>query len=273
MNQHIDLSPPVFPYRWASDWGEDRYGLWQAFTYRDIRYAFRWLPPGSFDMGSPETEQGRFQYEDLHHVTLNKGFWLAETTVTQALWHAVMSNNPSQFKGEYRPVESVSWDDVQSFIKQLNALLPDLITRLPWEAEWEYACRAGTQTPFNFSGELTLAKANYRGIWEYNPEEWGDGAKRETAEVKTYPCNDWGLYEMHGNIWEWCEDTWTEHLGIEDVIDPRQTSATYTVSARVIRGGSWGDDGRDVRSADRGGNEPDFRNFYLGFRLALGHSG
>jgi formylglycine-generating enzyme required for sulfatase activity len=85
MNHHHPLSPPVFPYPWASDWGEDRYGLWQAFTCQGIRHAFRWLPPGSFTMGSPETEQGCLDYEDLHPVTLSQGFWLAETTVTQAL--------------------------------------------------------------------------------------------------------------------------------------------------------------------------------------------
>jgi formylglycine-generating enzyme len=273
MSQHIDLSPPVFPYRWASDWGEDRYGLWQAFTYLDIRHAFRWLPPGSFKMGSPGTEQGRFEDEDLHTVTLSQGLWLAENTVTQALWQAVMRENPSIYKGDNRPVEKVSWDDAQSFIEQLNKLLPDLITRLPWEAEWEYACRAGTSTPFNFSGELTLAKANYKGTWEYNPEKWGEGAKKETAEVRSYPCNDWGLYEMHGNVWEWCEDEWLEHLGKDAISDPWQLSATIAGANRVVRGGSWNDHGRNVRSASRSRFMPGNRFNNLGFRLALGHSG
>jgi len=268
MNHHHPLSPPVFPYPWASDWGEDRYGLWQAFTYLGIRQAFRWLPPGSFMMGSPETEQGRYDDEDLHPVTLSQGFWLAETAVTQTLWQAVMGENPSRFKGDKRPVESVDRDDAQAFIKRLNQTLPHLKTRLPWEAEWEYACRAGRQTPFNFADELTLAKVNYWGRWGNEADEWGQNAKWESAEVKSYPCNDWGLYEMHGNVWEWCEDAWQKHLGHQAVQDPWQQS----VSARVARGGSWRGDGGGVRSAIRSRRRPGLRSDDLGFRLALDHS-
>ncbi len=274
MSSLLKLSPPRFPYPWASDWGEDRYGLWQAFTYLGIRLAFRWIPPGRFMMGSPENEPGRYDDEDLYPVTLSQGFWLAETTVTQALWKAVLGANPSRFKGERRPVESVSWQDVQAFIKQLNQCVPQLITRLPWEAEWEYACRAGSQTPFNFSGELTLDKVNYRGTREYISGEWGEDAKQETVDVKSYPCNDWGLFEMHGNVWEWCEDAWIEHLGKAAINDPWQLSATSADAARVVRGGSWSNRvGRDVRSAYRDRIAPDYRIHDLGFRLALGHSG
>jgi len=274
MTYPINLCPPVFPYPWASDWGEDNYGLWQAFTLNGIRQAFRWIPPGSFMMGSPDTEQGRWDAEDLHDVTLRLGFWLAETTVTQALWQAVMDSNPSAFIGENRPVENVSWEDVQNFTQQLQQKLPNLYTRLPWEAEWEYACRAGTQTSFNFAGELTLAKVNYRGTWEYQTNEWGEGAKRETADVKSYPCNAWGLYEMHGNVWEWCEDNWLQHLGNEAISDPWQLSVNTAKDAyRVVRGGSWNFYGRNVRSAYRYRFAPDFRINFLGFRLALGHSG
>ena len=277
MNYRNSLSPPVFPYPWASEWGEDRYGLWQAFTYQGIRHAFRWMPPGNFMMGSPEDELGRWEYEGLHSVTLSKGFWLGETTVTQALWQALMSANPSNFKGDNRPVETVSWDDIQGFIERLNQLHSELQTRLPWEAEWEYACRAGSQTPqtpFNFDGELTLDKVNYRGTWEYKEGEWGEGALRETAVVKSYPCNAWGLYEMHGNVWEWCQDNWQENLGKEAVCDPwlRQQSLVPD-SARVVRGGSWNSDGRNVRSAHRVRGTPGIRFYGLGFRLALGHSG
>lgn len=272
MKHRNPLSPPQFPYPWASEWGEDPYGLWQAFTYQGIRHAFRWIPPGSFMMGSPELEQGRFDDEDFHSVSLSQGFWLAETTVTQALWQAVLSENPSAFKGDNRPVENVSWDDVQVFIERLNQLHPDLHTRLPWEAEWEYACRAGSQTqrPFNFDGELTLAKVNYSGTSEYS-NEISKGALMETAEVKTYPCNDWGLYEMHGNIWEWCQDSWQRNLGKEAVRDPWQQPLDSD-GARVVRGGSWYHYGRSVRSAFRDRNSPVDRNDFLGFRLALGHS-
>ncbi|WP_242632675.1 formylglycine-generating enzyme family protein [Thiothrix fructosivorans] len=231
------LSPPTFPYAWASDWGEDRYGLWQAFTYKDVRHAFRWIQPGKFDMGSPETEEGRDNDEDLHHVTLKQGFWLAETTVTQALWEAVTGGeNSSHFKGKNRPVEKVSWHDIQTFLTQLNQLHPDLNARLPWEAEWEYACRAGTQTPFHFGGkdDLSLERVNYSGEWD----KWSD--KGETKEVKTYPCNAWGLYEMHGNVWEWCQDVWQEKLPASPVIDPEGIAGGDKAGVlRVVRGGSW----------------------------------
>jgi formylglycine-generating enzyme required for sulfatase activity len=224
-------------------------------------------------MGTPDTELGRWAGEDWHSVTLSQGFWLAETTVTQALWQVVMGDNPSHFKGDNRPVEQVSWNDTQAFIGQLRQLHPDLTVRLPWEAEWEYACRAGTQTPFNFGDELTLAKINYRGTWEYGTDRWGVAAKRATAEVKTYPCNRWGLFEMHGNVWERCEDLWRESLGTQAVCDPWQSqSAPGTDALRVVRGGSWGSNGRDVRSAIRYRNRPDNRNDYLGLRLALGHT-
>lgn len=271
MTYRNHLSPPIFPYAWASDWGEDRYGLWQAFTYNDVRHAFRWIQPGKFDMGSPENEKGRWTSETLHQVTLSKGFWLAETTVTQRLWQTTMGENPSYFKGDNRPVETVNWDDAQAFINKLNQIHPDLTVRLPWEVEWEYACRAGTQTPFNFGTELTINKVNYRGTWEYKENEWGEGAKKSTADVKTYLCNAWGLYEMHGNVWEWCQDVWQEKLPASPVIDPQGIAGGDKAGVgRVVRGGSWDYDGGHVRSAIRYWFDPAFRSNYFGFRLALG---
>ncbi|MGD0961436.1 MAG: formylglycine-generating enzyme family protein [Methylomonas sp.] len=273
MNHRNSFSPSQYPSPWASEWGEDRHGLWQAFTYQQVRHVFRWIPKGSFMMGSPVEpveEAGRFNDEDLHPVTISQGFWLAETTVTQALWQAVMYENPSHFMGANRPVEQVSWDDAQVFIERLNSLHPNLTTRLPWEAEWEYACRAGSQAAFNFDGELTLAKVNYRGTWEYLGN-FAEGAFQQTAEVKTYPCNDWGLYEMHGNVWEWCQDSWQENLGKEAVCDPWSLPQPRG-SARVVRGGSWDYNGGIVRSAIRRRLTPDVHLDCLGFRLALGHS-
>ncbi|OQX06385.1 MAG: Sulphatase-modifying factor protein [Thiothrix lacustris] len=265
------LSPPVFPYAWASDWGEDRYGLWQAFTYKDVRHAFRWIEPGTFMMGSPETEKGRLDWEIQHQVTLNKGFWMAETPVTQALWQVVMGENPSNFKGEKRPVEQVSWNDAQAFITKLNQVHPDLNVCLPTEAQWEYACRAGTQTPFNFGDELTLDKVNYCGNWD----SWGfaDGAKQQTTDVASYSSNAWGLYDMHGNVWEWCQDVWQEKLPASPVTDPEGVAGGDQESGvgRVIRGGSWYDYDRVCRSAYRDGTVPDNRSYDGGFRLILGH--
>jgi formylglycine-generating enzyme required for sulfatase activity len=244
-----------------------------VLTYQNVRHAFRWIEPGTFTMGSPAAEKGRYDDELQHQVTLSKGFWMAETTVTQALWQAVMGEKPSHFKGDNRPVEKVSWDDAQAFIAKLNQVHPDLMVRLPTEAEWEYACRAGTQTPFNFGAELSLNNVNYRGTWEYKAEEWGDGAKKETTDVASYPCNAWGLYDMHGNVWEWCQDVWQEKLSAEPVTDPLIAGGEQKAGVgRVVRGGSWFNFGRNVRSAYRYRSGPDARDGYLGFRLALGHA-
>ncbi|SEQ79033.1 Formylglycine-generating enzyme, required for sulfatase activity, contains SUMF1/FGE domain [Nitrosomonas sp. Nm51] len=265
-------SPPAFPYPWAPAWGEDRYGLWMALDFKSVRTVFRWILPGMFWMGSLENENGRFDWEDRHRVTISHGFWLGETAVTQALWRAVRGDNPGYFKGDNLPVEQVSWDDVQAFIETLNRFHPALKTRLPWEAEWEYACRAGSETAFHFGDELHLEKVNYRGVWDFNDSNgWGKGARRSTAEVKSYPCNAWGLYEMHGNVWEWCADAWQEHLGKQPQVDPWRQDKLAGGAGRVIRGGSWFNFGRLVRSAHRSGFSPDGRNDLLGFRLALGH--
>lgn len=217
-------------------------------------------------MGSPGNEEGRTILEDLHQVTLTKGFWLGETTVTQALWQAVMDESPSRFKGDDRPVENVSWNDCQKFIEALNQVHPDLQLRLPWETEWEYACRAGTGTPFSFGGkdDLILEKVNYSNKWN---ESDSNG---KTKPVKSYPANDWGLYEMHGNTWEWCQDIWREHLGATDVINSEGQSVSKE-AYRVIRGGSWVNFGGLCRSAVRFGYGPSDHDGSIGFRLALGH--
>ena len=269
---HTIGSPPVFPCPWASAWGEDRYGLWMALDYQGVRYVFRWIMPGSFWMGSPDDEKGRYDWEDRHKVTLSKGFWLGETTVIQALWKVVMGDDPSYFKGENLPVEKISWDDAQNFINQINNFHPALSVRLPWEAEWEYACRAGTETSFSFGNDVNLEQVNYRGIWELKADEWADGAKKATVAVKSHPSNDWGLYEMHGNVWEWCADQWQKNLGYETVVDPWMKQAEVEAGAeRIFRGGSWHYGGGGVRSAIRSGGVPGGRDDDLGFRLALGH--
>lgn len=283
----VSINPPIFPYPWATDWGEDQYGLWMGLNHKGVHCVFRWVDPGTFMMGSPEDEDGRFDWEDHHQVTLTQGFWAAETTVTQALWQSVMDDNPSHFKGDDRPVEQVSWEDCQQFIEKLNTFHPELTVRLPWEAEWEYACRAGTDTPFNFGKELTLAQVNYRGLWDVElgddqekwreelSTQWDKGAKRETTDVKSYPCSEWGLYEMHGNVWEWCQDHWQEKLGTEPVTDPQneiaetETEEQQAGALRVVRGGAWDYVGRGVRSAYRNHLAPGLRFNYLGFRLFL----
>ena len=270
MPQH-PKSPPIFPYPWSSDWGEDPYGLWLGLDYHGVHVVFRWIEPGNFMMGSPEKEKGRFSREDHHQVTLSEGFWLAETTVTQVLWEAVMEQNPSEFKGGNLPVENISWNDCQVFLKKMSDHHTELELRLPWESEWEYACRAGAETAFNFGDEVSYEEANYRGVWEYgDSDDWANQALRQTAVVKSYSCNAWGLYEMHGNVWEWCQDHWLERLGSEAVSDPKQQLGAKKGARRVVRGGSWNGSGRNVRSAYRSHYSPDFRYFNLGLRLSLG---
>ena len=261
-----NVYPKEFPEAWASGWGQDEFGLWMAFSYKSVRQVFRWIEPGAFLMGSPESEEGRDSDEIQHQVTLSQGFWLADSTVTQALWQAVMGENPSSFKGVDRPVENLSWNMAQDFVRQLNMIKPELRLRLPSEAQWEYACRAKTQTPFNFAEPLSTTLINYRGVWEYGTGEWGEGAQQETAAVKSYPPNAWGLYEMHGNVWEWCQDWYGEYpAGLEK--DP---PGPVTGSLRVLRGGSWGYDGGNCRSAVRHYYSPERANASIGFRLARG---
>ena len=223
-------------------------------------------------MGSPESEPERRNNEVQHEVTLTQGFWLADTTVTQALWQAVMGNNPSLFSDNpNNPVEKVSWNDIQDFIKKLNALILGLQAKLPTEAQWEYACRASTTTPFSFGNNITPEQVNYNGNYPYANGK--KGLYREKAvPVKSLPVNPWGLYEMHGNVWEWCQDAWQEKLPASPVTDPAGVAGgDQAAFRRVVRGGSWSAHGRHCRSACRYWSEPDDRDNVVGFRLLLGH--
>ncbi len=216
-------------------------------------------------MGTSENEPGRYSNETLHRVTLKQGFYMQTTEVTQKQWKDVMGDNPSYFKecGDDCPVESVPWNDVQRFIEKLNldsARLPvgerSRTYRLPTEAEWEYAARAGSQTAYCF-GDDAADLGNY--AWY-----------AENSDIKTHPVaqkqpNKWGLYDMHGNVWEWCQD-WYGDYPSGDVADPVGPDSG---SVRVFRGGGWGDLAQYCRSALRLGYSPDFRNFNLGFRLVL----
>lgn len=256
--------PEIFPTPWALDWGEDSYGFWMDFELRGVYQFLRWIPPGEFMMGSPEGEPERFHDEVQHYVVFSKGFWLADTACTQALWQAVTGGNPSGFEGKDRPVEKVSWNDVQDFIKRLNELVPDAGFRLPTEAEWEYACRAGTTTPFWFGDQITTDQVNYDGNYPYAGGPKGK-YRKETVPVKALPCNGWGLYQMHGNVWEWCKD-WYDDYPTGTVVDP---IGPATGRWRVLRGGCWLGHGGNARSADRYHAVPGVRDRRVGFRLAL----
>jgi sulfatase modifying factor 1 len=262
---HSGYFPDSFPAWWASDWGEDEFGLWMALTYKGVRQAFRWIVPGTFLMGSPEDEPERYDDETQHPVTLTQGYWLADSACTQALWRAVMGNNPSRFQDdEQNPVEQVSWNGVQQFIDKLNGLIPNLNARLPTEAQWEYACRAGTTMPFSLGKNITPEQVNYDGNYPYANGKKGLYRKK-TIPVKSLPPNPWGLYEMHGNVWEWCQD-WYGDYPAEPGVDPIGSSEG---AYRVLRGGSWHDHGRYVRSADRSSPEPGIRGGDVSFRLSL----
>ncbi|OFZ78482.1 MAG: hypothetical protein A2583_10830, partial [Bdellovibrionales bacterium RIFOXYD1_FULL_53_11] len=213
---------------------------------------FVYIAPGTFMMGSPSSEAGRFNNEDHHKVTITKGFELQTTEVTQAQWEAVMGVNPSNFKGADRPVEKVSWNDAQAFIEKLNAQNDGYRYRLPTEAEWEYAARAGTKTAYSFGDNASL-------LGEY---AWYDGnSGNETHAVASKKPNAWGLYDMHGNVWELVEDYYTASLGTSSVTDPKgPSSGDY----RVIRGGSWDCYARNLRSII----DPGIAGSRLGLRLS-----
>ncbi len=260
--------PHPFPASWATAFGEDEFGLWMELTVQEVKQRLRWIEAGSFLMGSPSDEPERYDNERQHKVTLTQGYWLAESACTQALWLAVMGKNPASFQEDLNnPVEQVSWDDIQKFLIELNKL-PDLNARLPSEAEWEYACRAGTTTPFSFGDNITPEQVNYDGNNPYNNGEKGL-YREKTVPVKSLPPNDWGLYEMHGNVWEWCDDRYGDYSS-EPVTNP--TGATDGTS-RVLRGGSWCSSARSTRSASRYFNTPEFSDYsHFGFRFALGQT-
>jgi sulfatase modifying factor 1 len=260
--------PPVLPPAGAIAWGDDAYGLWIDVDLAGVVQRFRWIEPGEFWMGSPDDEREG----PRHRVRLTAGFWFADTACTQGLWRAVMGGqNPSAFQEDARnPVDNVSWDDVSGasgFLQRVASLVPAIVAELPTEAEWEYACRAGSETPFSFGAMISPEQANYDGDLPYAGGEKGV-YRQKTVPVKTFAANDWGLYEMHGNVWEWCADGLRTYDGTEQE-NPRGPEGTAT---RVVRGGSWGDEARRLRSAYRLGRPHDYRYellYALGFRFVM----
>jgi len=237
-----------------------------------IGQEFVYIEPGSFMMGSPENEPGHDSDEKQHKVTLTKGFYMQTTEVTQGQWKAIMGNNPSSFKecGDNCPVENVSWDDAQEFIKKLSRK-EGKEYRLPTEAEWEYAARAGTQTAYHWGNQAECSKMMFEndpGSSETKCVDYVKGrglTPDSTAPVKSYPANSWGLYDMHGNVWEWCAD-WYGDYPAGSVTNPEGSS---TGSNRVKRGGSWYYYAGNCRSAYRGHFTPSAGSGVLGFRLVL----
>ena len=212
-----------------------------------------------FWMGSPESESERKSGEVRHRVRLTQGFWMGKYEVTQQQWGAVMETNPSDFKGSDRPVECVRWEECQEFIRKINAM-GRVYVAMPTEAQWEYACRAGTSTPYNFGSSLNGDMANCDGRRPYGMSS--GFYMGETSSVGKYPPNGWGLCDMHGNVWEWCQDWNGGYEG--DATDPTGPS---TGNVRVCRGGSWLKSARRCRSAYRGSHAPDDCYNSLGLRL------
>jgi len=224
---------------------------------------------GTFMMGSPERETDRSTNETLHKVKVSD-FAICRYAVTQEEWQKVTGSNPSSFKGDNLPVEKVSWDDCQAFIKKLNEKTGGGLFRLPTEAEWEYACRAGTTTPFSTGENLTTGQANYDGYYPYR--DYSKGAYRKTTvPVDSFQPNGFGLYNMHGNVWEWCSDwygsVYYEECRKQGVVENPQ--GLETGSYRVLRGGSWNSFAGSCRSAYRSSGTPGARLICVGFRLVF----
>jgi formylglycine-generating enzyme required for sulfatase activity len=281
---------------WASNFGRDRFGLFADWTLNGVTQRFRWIPPGEFLMGSPDDEPGRWEGEGpQHRVTVPDGFWLGDTPVTQALWEAGGGRNKSEFKTPDRPVENVSWDSAVAWITQQRAAgQPAPLTRgglrLPVEAEWEYACRAGTTTalwtgPITIRGENDAAQLDDIAWYGGNSGHEFDLKKGEDSShwsQKQYPhrmagmrrvalkyANPWGLFDMLGNVWEWCADPLRPYNS-EGWVSGYEFE-TSDRADRVVRGGSWGGGARSVRAACRFAALPGSAWDNCGFRLARGH--
>jgi formylglycine-generating enzyme required for sulfatase activity len=216
---------------------------------------FVWIEGGEFLMGCGASDTECDDDEKPAHKVRVDGFWMGQYEVTQAQWQKLMGSNPSSFEGENRPVEQVSWDDAQEFIKKLNSR-SGMTFRLPTEAEWEYAARAGTKTVYSFGD-------NVNKLGEYAWYSANSGS--QTHPVGQKKPNVWGLYDMHGNVWEWCADWYDSSYYAKDPSE--NPSGPSGGSSRVLRGGCWPSDARHVRSALRGIDAPADRDDFIGFRL------
>ncbi|MEH1784796.1 MAG: SUMF1/EgtB/PvdO family nonheme iron enzyme [Nostoc sp.] len=222
------------------------------------------IPRGTFMMGSPEGEADREKHESPQHEVKVPGFFIGKYEITQAQYQAIMDSNPSKFKGEKRPVEQVSWDDAVEFCKKLSQKRGKTY-RLPSEAEWEYACRAGTKTPFYFGETITTNLVNYNGDYPYGSAPKGE-YRKQTTDVGKFPPNSFGLYDMHGNVYEWCQDVYNDNYqGAPKDGSPWLTGKDNNI--RLLRGGSWDLKAWLCRSAFRHRYARASRSSHVGFRV------
>ena len=220
------------------------------------------IPGGTFIMGSPESEAKRVSNESPQHQVTVPSFYMGKYELTQVQYQAIIGRNPSNFKGDNRPVEGVSWNNAVEFCKKLSQKTGKNY-RLPSEAEWEYACRAGTTTPFCFGESITPDLVNYNGNYTYASAQKGK-YRQQTTDVGTFPPNSFGLYDMHGNVWEWCQDDYKD-----DYINAPTDGSALTSSSgyKLLRGGSWELNPGYCRSACRDYYTLDYHDFAIGFRV------
>jgi formylglycine-generating enzyme required for sulfatase activity len=263
----------------AGRWSMERRSL-QVEGYREelgggVALTMVKIPAGSFRMGSPVDEPERLEREGPQHEVTLGSFFMGQTSITQAQWRSVagwqkvgrdLKPDPSKFKGANRPVEQVSWFDALEFCRRLSQRTGQRYG-LPSEAQWEYVCRAGSTTPFHFGATLTPELANYNGNHVY-----GNGPKgtyrQQTIDVASFPANGWGLHDMHGNVWEWCEDHWHDSYNFAPGDDqPWLIPAAAADEPRLLRGGSWFDLPGGCRSAYRSHGVPGDAGYGVGFRV------
>ncbi len=253
---------------WADAHGRDERGVWAVLRVAGVTQRFRWIAPGPTAMGSPDTEAGRAPQEGPARIeTVPAGFWLAETPVTGAWWRAMEPSHPGHDEGPQRPITCVSWNDAQHHLAHLNTRVPGLDARLPTEREWERACRAGTSTA-TWVGDLTLFDGQSP---ELAPIAWyAANSGGATHDVGTRAANPWGLYDMLGNVWEWCADAYAPWRAKPKRVTAKTKEVPPEKTLRTIRGGSFRNRADVVRAAMRGAFLPDVRDACVGFRVALG---
>lgn len=264
LTDFIFKAPKVDKNGTIIEWEEGRIRQEVINLPNNVTLEMVYIPAGEFLMGArqgePETRNNTYPQRN---VTVSN-FYMAKYPITQEQYQAVMGENPSNFKGKKRPAEQVSWEDATSFCQKLS-LLTETFYRLPTEAEWEYACRANTVTPFHFGVTITPELANYNSNYYYANAFKGP-YREQTTEIGCFSPNLFGLHDMHGNVWEWCEDVWFENY--KDA--PSQTTAKIRGDEplqRIVRGGSWYDGPLWLRSATRFKYSPASRYYVIGFRI------
>jgi eukaryotic-like serine/threonine-protein kinase len=228
------------------------------------------IPGGTFKMGSPENnEAGRKKNESPQRQVKVPGFFMGKYVVTESQYQAIIGNASASSKSANRPVKSVSWDDAVEFCKKLSQKT-GLKYRLPSEAEWEYACRAGTTTPFYFGKTITTDLVNYNGEFTYASAPKGV-YRKETTEVGKFPPNAFGLYDMHGNVWEWCQDIWNDNYSQASTNGSARLTGNNN-QRKLLRGGSWYNTPGNCRSAYRIYSNHKYDDINIGFRVVCGSS-